>query len=225
MKATIDHVLGASVVVMSLCAVVLTGFTAKTKYDETQPPTPSYLVADWLDYASRGHRIGPPSAKLTIVMFSDYQCPACKEAMEILEAFQSKHPSLVSVVLRHYPIVIHPYAEPAARAAVCAEQQGRFRETNKLLFAKADPLALTFFTQIAAQAGVADTVAFDRCMAHPGTAAAVAADVAAGREINILGTPTLLLDGEQYTGTRGLHALLKQKAKSAQKGGTLASGR
>lgn len=214
MGVTTDRILAVSVLLLTSCAVVLTGFNVRRTYTEWQPPPPDYIVPDWRQFAQSGHRLGSADAKVTVIMFSDYQCPACESAMNELENLRRKHSRAVSVVLRHYPAATHRYAEGAARAAICGEKQGKFEPINRLLFLKADSFAVQSFADVAAAAGVADIAAFNTCMAEPRTLSAVVGDMAAGRAINLVGTPTLLVNGEQYTGTQGLRSIVKQHLRS-----------
>jgi protein-disulfide isomerase len=210
MKMPTDTLLRLAVVLVGSSALILTGFNVKREIEIRKPSAPIRIVPDWKQYITAGHRIGSDSAKVTVVVFSDYQCPACNAAFSDLAAIRRGNEDNVAVILRHYPIAQHVYANAAARAAVCADGQGRFEQMNTLLFLKADSFAVQSFADIAAVAGVPNIEEFTRCMDDPNTVAVVAGDVAAGTAINVTATPTFVINGVQYTGALGVKAIVKQ---------------
>lgn len=215
-KVPTDNILKFAVVVFGSTAMLLTAFNVNSVMKARATPAPEDTVAEWKKYAVVGQRIGNPDAKVQVVMFSDYQCIACKAAMFELQAIQRRNSRNVAVIVRHFPIAGHPFAHPAARAAVCADSQGRFPEMNRLLFMKADSFAVEMFPDIAAAASVANAPEFERCMASPQTMAAIAADVAAGKALNLAVTPTFVINGEQYNGSRGLKSIVRRHIWLAQ---------
>ena len=91
--------------------------------------------------APDGPSRGPADAPIVVIEFSDYQCPFCKRAEPTVTALMQKYPTQVRLVYRHLPLdQIHPRARPAAIAAVCAEQQGKFWEYHDTLFANQQAL-------------------------------------------------------------------------------------
>lgn len=108
----------------------------------------------------------------------------------------------------HFPIdAIHPFARPAAVAAECAGEQGRFGELASLLFAQQDSLGAKPWARFAANAGVADAAAFDRCLRERRTMPAVDRDAKLGTETGLEVTPTLVINGTMYPGTISERAL------------------
>jgi len=80
---------------------------------------------------------GPDDAKVTVVEFSDFQCPACRATYPLIKELINKYPNEVRVVYRHFPLnTIHPYAQIGAQAAVAAGEFGKFWEMHDLLFEK-----------------------------------------------------------------------------------------
>jgi protein-disulfide isomerase len=188
-----------------LCAVVSTALMVRREFRPlgastpiNRDPTP---VKDWQRYAVTGHRMGPASARVTILEFADFECPVCRSfTTGPLEYVRSKHPDDIQVVFRHWPLSYHRFAYPAARASECAAAQGRFDAFHDLIYAKQDSLGLKPFSGFAREAGVSDSAAFDRCNTTPGSVLAIDADVAAARVIGGHGTPTIVINGLMLAG-------------------------
>jgi protein-disulfide isomerase len=191
--------------VLVLCALAVTGLMVRREFFPSTAaaasrPGAMRLVPDWRLYAAEGHRSGPAPAPVEIVVFSDYQCPACRMLAEGLEAIRREFPGQVAVVNRHFPLSAHPYALPAARASECAARQGRFDAMHAALFATQSTLGIDPWRRIAQAAQVPDLPAFDGCMADTGPIAAVARDTAAGRRLEVTATPTFLINDARYVG-------------------------
>jgi len=158
-------------------------------------------VDNWAQLVSAGQWLGRRDAPVRIVEFSDFQCPFCARTHPVLEAVRRRYPERVSVLYRHFPLdAIHPHARPAAAASECAGEQGRFGEFASLLFAQQDSIGAKPWSRFAAQAGVGDAAAFDRCVRDRHTLAAVERDVKAGAATRIEVTPTLVINGVLYPG-------------------------
>jgi len=184
-----------------------------------EPPAPK-VIDDWRAFAI-GQRIGPPDAKVTIVEFSDFQCPFCARAAAELVDVRRRHPSDVAIVYRHYPLSFHEFAVPAARATECAALGGAFTAYHDLLFANQDSLGATPWSEFARRSSVASIPAFDRCMQDTTSGAgAIERDQKAGKKLGIRGTPAFLINdllvaGYSKTGSleaRVAAALLKVAA-------------
>jgi protein-disulfide isomerase len=131
-----------------------------------------------------------------IVEFSDFQCPFCARTHPAVDAVRRRYPERVAVLYRHFPLdAIHPFARPAAVASECAGRQGRFGEFATLLFAQQDSLGAKPWSRFAAQAGVADAPAFERCVRESRTLAEVDRDAKLGTATRIEVTPTLVING------------------------------
>ena len=179
------------------------------------PPRPSGTVENptalrnWTRFADAGLRIGNPAAPVTIVEFSDFQCPACRGLAEQLETVRARHPGDVSILYRHYPLTqIHPFARQAALAAECAAEQHRFPEFHDALFRAQDSIGTTSWSTFAERAQVADIAAFARCVRTEAHAARISQDLNAGRELEVEATPTVLINGKRFTGVGAQGSLL-----------------
>jgi protein-disulfide isomerase/uncharacterized membrane protein len=161
--------------------------------------------------ASGHHWIGARHPKLTIVEFSDYECPHCRAAHRAIRLLAAKHPDQVRLVHRHLPLdmacnpgITRPFHARAclfAEAAECAGRQGRFWQMNDALFgvqettkaAAVDPF------ELAVRVGL-NRLDFKRCLEGHATADRIAADVQEGIARKLRGTPTFLVGERVFLG-------------------------
>jgi len=156
-----------------------------------------------------GHFMGAPKAAVTLVEFSDYECPYCRQAHVQLRALLERYPTQLRLVHRHYPLdqscnssikgPMHQNACFAAMIAECADRQDRFWQANDYLFAEARVLHARANNEIARDIGL-DPAALEACLREEGPRA-VAFDVDEGNRLDIQGTPTFFVEGKTYTGT------------------------
>jgi protein-disulfide isomerase len=160
------------------------------------------LDAPRVEVAAVGPARGPEDAPVTIIEFSDYQCPFCKRAEPTVERVLDRYGDRVRFVYRHFPLdSIHPLARGAAEAAACAAEQDRFWDFHEGLFAqdaKLDPEGL----EAHAEAVGLDLEPFRTCVSEGRTAEVVEADLAAGREVGVRGTPAFFINGIMLSGAR-----------------------
>ena len=142
---------------------------------------------------------GKDGAAITIVEFSDYQCPYCAKSEPLIASFVEAYPNDTRVVFKHYPLTnIHPHAMPAALAATAAQKQGKFWEMHEALFADQRSLNPAQITESAKKLGL-DMAKFEADMKSPETAAAVQADMKLAQQVGIRGTPTIFVNGKLLT--------------------------
>ena len=140
-------------------------------------------------------RLGPKDSKVSVVVFSDFECPFCRRAAEPVKRLQ-KHYG-VAVFYLHYPLrAAHPHAEGAARAAWAAQQQGKFWEMHDVLFANAPALAWEQVKGYATKLGL-DMKRFEADVNDEKSKAAVDADYEQGRKAGVDGTPTFYVNGRR----------------------------
>ena len=204
-KSIIGNILTA---VLTLCAVTVTGLVARRElFSPAGRPTEAgepRAVPDWRTYTDGGQRIGPAAAPVTIVEFSDFQCPYCREAAEQIREVRRKYPDQVAVLYRHVPITaIHPHALPAAKASLCAGEQARFEAYHDALFANQRDLGKIAWTKLAQVAAVPDTTLFARCMQRAAPFDALARDLEASKRLGVTATPTLLVNDQMIVGAPG----------------------
>jgi protein-disulfide isomerase len=148
---------------------------------------------------------GNPRAPVTVVEFSDFQCPYCGQArptvMRVLHTYGDK----VRWVFRHFPLGFHSQARKAGEAAVCAGDQGHFWEMHDRLFAHQDQLDVPDLKKHAAALGL-DTAAFDACLDSGRHAALVEEDSEEGARLGVSGTPAFFIDGRPLVGAQPFDA-------------------
>ncbi|MFQ5690794.1 MAG: DsbA family protein [Gemmatimonadota bacterium] len=157
-----------------------------------------------MDIEGRPSR-GPADAPVTIVEFTDYECPFCRRH------FQQTYPKLlatygdeVKYVVRNLPLTnIHRQAEKAAEAAECAYDQGRFWEYHDRLFSRAPALGADSLARYAAELRL-DESAFTRCLESGAKREAVLRDVRAAIRLGLTGTPTFFINGRRLVGAQPL---------------------
>jgi len=159
--------------------------------------------------AATGPSRGPADAPVTIIEFSDYQCPFCRRAEPTLEQVLAKYEGKVRFVFRHFPLDrIHPQARGASEASACAAEQGKFWEYHAALFADDAQLDRSGLDAAAAKTGL-DTGAFKSCVDSRKTQALVEADVKDGEAAGVSGTPAFFINGIPLRGALPLEDFQK----------------
>jgi protein-disulfide isomerase len=181
-----------------ICALILTVLLVRREatWRDRRASLPARAVSNWEDLRQEGHRLGPATAPVTIVEFSDFQCPFCARfARDVLAPARARHPGAIGLVYRHWPLSIHPFAMDAAIASECAGVQGRFEQYHDALFATQDSIGSWSFQRFARIAGVPDLARFTRCLSGADAAARVSRDRRAALAIGAAGTPTFVVNG------------------------------
>ncbi len=146
---------------------------------------------------------GPADAKVTIVEFSDYQCPACLTAHNNLKQVLPEFEGKVRFVYRNFPLyTIHPNAIIAAEAALAAGEQGKFLEMHDKLFESQETIknnGKTELLQIAKDLGL-DTAKFNGALSSRKFAPIVLNDMNDAQKFGVEGTPTFFINGQKYFG-------------------------
>jgi protein-disulfide isomerase len=197
--------------ILAVCAVVVTALVVRRELFlppvPSAPTTEARHVDDWKRYGASGNRLDPDGAAATIVVFSDYQCPACRALASQLQTIRAEFPGRVAVVMRNAPLQIHPFAIPAARAGECAARQGRFAAFHDALFASQGDIGVVPWPEFAQRARVGDVEAFERCRTGSAPEAALRRDQADARSLGVTATPTYLINDLEFVGTMPLDSL------------------
>jgi protein-disulfide isomerase len=160
------------------------------------------MEAPRVSVASAGHPSrGTASAPVTIVEFSDFQCPFCRAAEGSLKEVRQKYGDQVRLVYMDFPLGFHPHAMDAARAARCAADQDKFWPFHDELFLDQKKLDPNDLKQTAAKIGL-DGNKFDSCFATANHDAGIRKDMAEGNSLGVTGTPTFFINGREMVGAQ-----------------------
>jgi protein-disulfide isomerase len=148
---------------------------------------------------------GNPKAPVTVVEFSDFQCPFCVRARPTVAKVRETYGDKVRWVFRHFPLDFHAQAEKAGEAAACAGEQGRFWEMHDRLWASNSKLQVADLKAHAAALGL-DARSFDQCLDSGREAALVGRDAEAGQSYGVSGTPAFFVNGRPLVGAQPFDA-------------------
>lgn len=151
---------------------------------------------------------GPADAPVTIVEFSDFECPYCSRVNPSIQEVMDTYGNKVRVVFRQFPLNIHANAQKAAEASLCADEQGKFWEMHDVMFKEQRSLGTDQLKEKAARLGL-DATAFNECLDSSRHAEAVAADLEAGSRLGVTGTPALFINGRFLSGAQPFAELSK----------------
>ncbi len=149
---------------------------------------------------------GPSNARITLVEFSDFECPYCSLAVKEVEAIQAAYPKDIKLIYKHFPLSMHPHAPLAAEAALAAQSQGKFWEMHDLLFANFRRLSRENMIAWAGQIGL-DVDKFKADLDSGKYKATVDKDEADGEAAGVYGTPAFFINGKLYNGPLNLAAV------------------
>lgn len=156
------------------------------------------LSDSWNELVATKSRLGTPNGQRLLVEFTDYECPYCRRMDG--EARAALNASGVSLVILHYPLTrIHPNAEAAARAAICAEGMDHFPEMHSFLMGSVGWQTAADWAPVALAVGIADTVRFKACLADDETTSRLDRDRHVAEQLRVGGTPTFFHRTGRYT--------------------------
>jgi len=145
--------------------------------------------------------LGNPEAVLTIVEYSDFECPFCGEVYWTVKLVLEEYPEDVQFVYKNFLIESHTFAQKAAEAAECANLQGKFLAYHDILFQNQDALGIDDLKKYAADVGL-DTELFTRCLDSGAMAEEVALDMSEGLQEGVSGTPTFFIGEQKIEGNQ-----------------------
>jgi predicted DsbA family dithiol-disulfide isomerase len=150
---------------------------------------------------------GNEDAPITLMTFSDYQCPYCIRSEPVLAEVLERYPEQVRLIHRHFPLdSIHPFARPASEAAMCADEQGRFWDYHDAIFARGGRLSAESFEEIGRELDL-DLEALDACIEARRYREFVDRDFAAGEAAGVTGTPAFFINGIALRGAQDADAI------------------
>ncbi len=142
---------------------------------------------------------GPKTAAITMVVFSDFQCPYCSRVEPSISQVEKEYPGKVRVVWKNYPLPFHENAKPAALAAMAAGEQGKFWEMHDKLFENQKALDGASLEKYAGELGL-NLAKFKTAMTNPANAATIDADMKEGTAVGVNGTPATFVNGRKIGG-------------------------
>lgn len=162
---------------------------------------------------------GPAKAPVTVIEFSDYECPYCKRASTTVAQVLQHYGDKIRFVHRDFPLSFHQHARLAAEAAACANAQGKFWDYHDRLW-KADQLSEARLKEIAKDSGL-DLAKFEDCLTKKPHAAEIDRDIADAQEAGVNGTPAFFINGRMLSGAQPFEAFKQiideELARSAPK--------
>ena len=190
-------------IVMTAATVVIAAAFVKREFD-----SPARAVAhqgeptevrEWPRMLRNGTVVGSTNAPVVVAVFSDYECGFCKLFLEqTFTPIAREFPGKVSMVVIDFPITGHRFARPAARAASCAKDQGKFPEYMYALFAGQQSFGIRPWDSYASEAGVVDIATFVQCASQTASLAQTDSGLALARELGVKGTPTVVINGWRF---------------------------
>jgi protein-disulfide isomerase len=144
---------------------------------------------------------GGDAAKVTVIEFSDFQCPYCDRGKAILDDLSSMYGDAVKIVFMDFPLPIHPDAPKAHEAAACAGDQGKFWEMHDKLFENQRALKPEDLKKYAGELSL-DQAKFDECLDTDAKKAGVDADLDVGKSVGVQGTPGFFVNGRFINGAQ-----------------------
>ncbi len=147
-----------------------------------------------IEVEAKGPAKGPATAKVTIIAFSDFQCPYCSRVVPTIDKVMKEYGDKVKIVFRNFPLDFHPMAEKAAEAGACAHDQGKFWEMHDKMFSDQAKLLVPDLKASAKGLGL-DMAKFEKCLDSGEKKALVDADQKAGADSGVQGTPAFFVNG------------------------------
>jgi protein-disulfide isomerase len=158
--------------------------------------------------AANGPSKGPNNAPVTIIEFTDYQCPFCGRARPTVNEIVDSYKNDVHYVLRNFPLDFHPFAKKAAEAALCARDQNKYWDYSKVLWDNQKALDVDSLKKYAEQVKL-DSKKFNECLDSDKTLAEVMKDQQDGAKAGVSGTPSFFINGQALTGAQPPEAFKK----------------
>lgn len=164
-----------------------------------QPSVYEAQATQTFTIAKDDHIRGNPDAAITLVEFSDFQCPFCERQYRTLKQLLNEYPQKIRLVYRHFPLGFHQFAQKAAEASECASEQGKFWEYHDKLFENQSDYSVANFKKWAGDLGL-QTSQFNSCLDGDKYASRIQADAKEGAQKGVNGTPATFVNGQLISG-------------------------
>lgn len=189
-KGILDHVFNVVLIMVLIYLVLLPGSPLRTRITSwrAQSRLADLAEENWQDLAATTARMDTSlSRQPVIIEFGNYECPFCQRSHQQLETMMESEPSF-AVAFRHF--AVSDRARDAARAAICAEFQGRFKAMNALLFENSDWKDERNWLAVARAAGVPDLADFEQCLTGEAVTSRLKDDMRLAEILEVRATPT-----------------------------------
>lgn len=203
---------------MVICAIAVTGMTVArfVQKPDTRGAATHRVANSQAEFAFPRH-IGRSDARYQLVVWTDYQCPACRQFEQELATTRQTLGDSLRVTYRYFPLSGHPLAFGAATMAECASKQGKFEQMHNALFAAKLAGSSIPVDSIARVAQISDKQAFTSCVADSMTVNAVRLDMARGQALGLGGTPGVEVGDQLGVGSIPAAELITQLRKAARR--------
>lgn len=183
-----------------------TGADAAANDANAQPPAgpvPAVTADD--------HVTGGKNAKVTLIIYTDFECPYCLKHYDVTKELQKKYGDKIKLVVRNYPLSFHAQAQKAAEASECAAEQGKFWQMYDALFAanRAKTMSVDQWKSEAKKLGL-DIKKFNTCLDSGKDAAKVKAQLDGGLSAGVEGTPATFINGKMLSGAMPLESYIAE---------------
>ena len=176
----------------------------KEKYSVKSMLEPLRFQVETANHPTRGSDKAP----LTIVEFSDFECPYCSRLFSTMKQVEKTYGDRMRLVYRQFPLVNHPHAQKAAEASLCAHEQGHFWQMHDLLFQEQQALGVPDLKAKAVTLKL-DAANFEKCLESNRYAERVKKDILDGSRIGVTGTPAMFINGRFISGAVPFEELAK----------------
>lgn len=201
--------------VLILVAVLATSYTpvdlAISRWRDDNA-TKRNIRQQWTQLIADGASLGNKASDITIIEFADYECPFCEQAHTALTRLSHARPD-INVIYRHFPLKsIHPHAENAARASICAEQFGIFNRFHNFLYESETWKDDADWSAVAKQFGLSAS-SFTACLQSDKTSKRLTRDTDLAAALGVEGTPTFISRNGKHVGVLTEQALERLSAR------------
>lgn len=161
---------------------------------------------------------GPKNAPVSLVVFSDFQCPYCARIGAIIDQVREKYPKQLKTAFKHFPLANHRFAMKAAQATIAADAQGKFWELHDLIFKNYSKLSDEKIEEFRAELNL-DKAKFEKVMNSPKTIAQINGDKKDGGDAGVRGTPSVYVNGRlvRPANLKGISAAVEKAIKDMKK--------
>jgi protein-disulfide isomerase len=178
--------------------IALGFFVVSVVHQSSGSPKPRILSTDPF--------VGKSNAKISLVVFTDFQCEYCKAEVTTLKSVLAQYQDKVRLVYKDFPLPVHTNARRAAEIARCSQDQDKFWQIYDVLFAHQNDLGTVSYETLA-QEGEIDAAALASCMERGNSSARIDASLAEGRRLLITEVPTLYVNDQRFVGIVTVEAL------------------